>query len=172
MPHAGNRILRVGILVLASLAASATSLLAQPSGSPMPSPEPAPVERPREPEAGSSAIRLFAAVEDAWSASDSDRLASLVDTTVVRISVTPGTAPTTALTRSAAAFLFQDPLRLVRTKSFQVVRVDVQKKGKAVGTAVWSGDWGGRQGERDCQVVLTAALRGNRWLLTEVRAND
>jgi hypothetical protein len=119
-----------------------------------------------------SAIRLFAVVEDAWSASDSELLASLVDTTVVKISVTPGTAPTTALTRSAAAFLFHDPFRLVRTKSFQVGRVDVQKKGKAVATAVWSGDWGGRQGDRNRQVVLTAMLRGNRWLLTEVRAND
>lgn len=117
-------------------------------------------------------VRLFAAVEEAWSASDSERLASLVDTTVVRVSVTPDSPPTTALTRSAASFLFQDQLRLVRTRSFHIVRVDVQKKGRAIGTALWSGDWGGRQGPREVKVMLSAALRGNRWLLTEVRASD
>ena len=171
MRHRGSLVVILGLLA-APFPMSAPPARAQSSGFPAASPEPAPAEQPRESEDLPTAIRLFATVEDAWSASDADRLASLVDTTVVRISVTPGTAPTTALTRSAAAFLFQDPLRLVHTKSFRVVRMDVQKKGKAVGTALWSGDWGGRQGERDRQVVLTAALRGNRWLLTEVRASD
>ena len=161
------------VTLSALVAFPALPVFAQPAA-PSASPEPVSARGKTgwSPEDLTSAIRLFAAVEDAWFASDSEQLASLVDTTVVKISVTPGTAPTTALTRSAAAFLFQDPFRLVRTKSFQVVRVDVQKKGKAIGTAVWSGDWGGRQGDRDRQVVLTAMLRGNRWLLTEVRAND
>lgn len=174
MRHRSTRTLRLAFLAVASVTVLASPPLTPSSRAVPASPEPVPVpaEAPREAEAVPSAIRLFAAVEDAWSAADSDRLASLVDTTVVRISVTPGTAPTTALTRSAAAFLFQDPLRLVRTRSFRVVRVDVQKKGRAVGTALWTGDWGGSKGERDRQVVLTAMLRGNRWLLTEVRAND
>jgi len=168
MRHLGIRFLVLGLLVSSSLPV-ATSAVAQ-SGSTEPSPDtPKHVESGREAE---SPVRLFAFVEEAWLASDAERLASLVDTTVVRVSVTPGSPPTTALTRSAASFLFQDQLRLVKTRSFQLVRVDVQKKGKAVGTARWSGDWGGRQGEREVKVVLTAMARGNRWLLTEVRASD
>ena len=167
MRHRGFRIFLLGLLV-SSFALPATPARAQSSPEPTPSTPPEP-ERPRD---GESPVQLFAAIEDAWTVSDSERLASLVDTTVVRVSVTPGSPPTTALTRSAAAFLFQDQLRLVKTRSFQLVRLDVQKKGKAVGTALWSGDWGGRQGEREIKVVLTAAARGNRWLLTEVRAND
>ena len=168
MRHLGIRFLVFGLLVSSSLPV-ATLAVAQ-SGATEPSPEtPSHPERMREAE---SPVKLFAFVEEAWSVSDSERLASLVDTTVVRVSVTPGSPPTTALTRSAAAFLFQDQLRLVKTRSFQLVRVEVQKKGKAVGTAVWYGDWGGRQGEREVKVVLTAMARGNRWLLTEVRASD
>jgi hypothetical protein len=168
MRHLGVRVLFLGFLAAVPFAPVAP---AQPSAGTTISPEPAtaPVDRPREPD---SAVGLFAAVEVAWSASDSERLAALVDTTVVRVSVTPGTPPTTALTRSAAAFLFEDQLRLVKTRAFHLVRVEVQKKGKAVATGVWLGDWGGRQGEREIQVSLAAALRGNRWLLTEVRAND
>lgn len=171
MRHLGIRILVLGLLA-SCFPPAATLADAQSSGSEPVEPTsgtPAQAERPRE---AASPVLLFAAVEEAWEASDSERLASLVDTTVVRVSVTPGTPPTSALTRSAAAFLFQDQLRLVKTRSFQLVRLDVQKKGKAVGTALWSGDWGGRQGEREIKVVLTAAPRGNRWLLTEVRAND
>jgi hypothetical protein len=169
MRHLG--ILVLGFLASCSVPAATPLAYAQSSGSGAtePSPTPPPQERARE---GETPVRLFAAVEEAWTASDSERLASLVDTTVVRVSVSPGSPPTTALTRSAAAFLFQDQLRLVKTRSFHLVRVDVQKKGKAVGTALWSGDWGGRQGEREIKVLLTAASRGNRWLLTEVRAND
>jgi hypothetical protein len=164
MRHLGVPILFFGLL------APVSPTLAQPgSGTSAPSSDPGTVERHIEPE---TAVRLFAAVEEAWTASDSDLLAALVDTTVVRVSVTPGSTPTTALTRSAAAFLFQDQLRLVKTGSFRVVRVEVQKNGRAVGTALWTGDWGGRQGDREVKVVLSAALHGNRWLLTEVRAND
>jgi hypothetical protein len=168
MRHLGLCILFLGLLAAVSCVPGAS---AQPSGGTASSSEPeaASVNRPREPD---SAVGLFAAVEEAWSASDSERLAALVDTTVVRVSVTPGTPPTTALTRSAAAFLFQDQLRLVRTRSFRLVRVEVQKKGTAAATGVWFGDWGGRQGEREIKVLLSAALRGNRWLLTQVRAND
>ena len=119
-----------------------------------------------------SAIRLFAHVEEAWGAASVDRLAELVDTTVVRIALKPGSPPTSAVTRSAAAFLFQDQLRLVSTVSFRIVQVEISKKGKARATAEWTGDWGGRQGTRDVKVDLAAAISGNRWLLTEVRAND
>jgi len=119
-----------------------------------------------------SAIRLFADVEDAWGAESADRLAALVDTTVVRIALKPGTPLTSAVTRGAAAFLFQDQLRLVVTQSFRVVKVDVDKKGRARAEAEWTGDWGGRQGVRDVKVSLAAAVSGNRWLLTEVRSND
>lgn len=119
-----------------------------------------------------SAIRLFAHVEEAWSAGSADRLAELVDTTVVRIALKPGSPLTSAVTRSAAAFLFQDQLRLVSTVSFRIVQVEISKKGKARATAEWTGDWGGRQGAREVKVDLAAAISGNRWLLTEVRAND
>lgn len=119
-----------------------------------------------------SAIHLFAAVEDAWAATDADRLASLVDTTIVRIALKPGTPPTSAVTRTAAAFLFRDQLRLVRTDSFRIVKVEVSKKGRAQAVAEWSGDWGGRQGARDVKVTLTAMMKGGRWQLTEVRSND
>jgi len=119
-----------------------------------------------------SAIHLYAGVEEAWAASDADRLAGLVDTTVVRIALKPGSPPTSAVTRTAAAFLFQDQLRLVSTRSFRIVRVDATKKGKASAEAEWLGDWGGRQGVRQVKVVLAAEKSGNRWLLTEVRAND
>lgn len=119
-----------------------------------------------------SAIHLFASVEEAWAASDAERLAGLVDTTVVRIAVKPGSSPTSAVTRTAAAFLFQDQLRLVQSRSFSVVRVEVSKKGNARAEAEWWGDWGGRQGLRNVKVILAAGKSGNRWLLTEVRAND
>lgn len=119
-----------------------------------------------------SVVRLFADVEDAWAAESADRLAALVDTTVVRIALKPGTPPTSAVTRGAAAFLFQDQLRLVTTQWFRIVKIDVDKKGKARAEAEWSGDWGGRQGVRDVKVSLAAAISGNRWLLTEVRSND
>jgi hypothetical protein len=166
MRHLGVPILG---LVLLAFAGSLAPAFSQTPATPSEPVEPSPVERPREPE---SALRLFATVEAAWSSSDFEQLAGLVDTTVVRISVTPGSTPATALTRSAAAFLFQDQLRLVKTRWFRVTRMEVQKKGKAVGTARWSGDWGGRLGEREVQVVLSAVFHGNRWLLTEVRAND
>lgn len=116
-------------------------------------------------------LQLFARVETAWFTSDSEGLSSLVDTTSVTIAVKPGAPPTAAMTRSAAAFLFQDQLRLVKTQLFQVTRMSV---GKTSGTAVarWVADWGGRQGVRDVEVNLVATPSGGRWLLTEVRAKD
>lgn len=116
-------------------------------------------------------VQLFAAVEDAWFRTDADRLAALVDTASVHIAVKPGAPPAAAMTRGAAAFLFQDQLRLVRTQSFQIVRVNV---GRQSGTAIarWTADWGGRQGVRTVDVSLVAAPVVGRWLLTEVRVRD
>ncbi len=153
----------VGLTWVASMLAPTTA--AEP-------PSQAPAAPPPIVRADDSAMRLFAAVEEAWLASDADRLAGLVDTTVVRIAVKPGAPPTAAVTRTAASFLFQDQLRLVKTRSFRVVKLEVSKKGKARGLAEWSADWGGRQGARDVTVVLAAAATGGRWSLTEVRAND
>lgn len=68
-------------------------------------------------------VRLFAAVEDAWISVDAEAFAALVDTTAVRIALKPGATPTTAPTRSAAAFLFQDQLRLVTSQTFQIRKV-------------------------------------------------
>ncbi len=150
------------LLVLALLASSAVphSAPAQPAET---RPEAAP----------GSAIRLFAAVEEAWAASDAERLASLLDTTSVRIAIKPGTPLTSAQTRVAAAFLLQDQLRLVHTQQFQMTRFDCNKKrGICRAVALWTGDWGGRQGTRAVRVTLTARPLANRWLLTEIRAED
>ena len=119
-----------------------------------------------------SPLHLFASLEEAWLASDAEQLASLVDTTSVRIGLKPGVPPATAVTRSAAAFLFQDQLRLVKTQGFHVVRLEVSKKGPAKAVASWDADWGGRQGVRTLEVKLTAVPSAGRWLLTEVRADD
>jgi hypothetical protein len=120
-----------------------------------------------------TAIRLFAAVEEAWAASDAERLASLVDTTSVRIAIKPSTPLTSAQTRVAAAFLLQDQLHLVHTQEFRMTRFDCDKKrGICRATALWTGDWGGRQGTRSVRVTLTARPLANRWLLTEIRAED
>jgi len=120
-----------------------------------------------------SALRLFASVEDAWIKSDAERLASMVDTTSVRIAVKPGVPPTAALTRGAAAFLFQDQLRLVRTSGFRFVRFEVNsKRPTARATATWMGDWGGQRGKRAVDVTMTARSVGGVWLLTEIRAED
>jgi len=163
-------IIAIAILVLLGTGSLPTQLaraetVAQAATAPQPPP-------PASDLGETSAIHLYAGVEEAWAASDAERLADLVDTTVVRIALKPGSSPTSAVTRTAAAFLFQDQLRLVGTRSFRIVRVDATKKGKANAEAEWLGDWGGRQGVRQVKVVLTAEKSGNRWLLTEVRAND
>ncbi len=120
-----------------------------------------------------TALQLFAAVEEAWAASDAERLGALVDTASVKISVKPDAPPTAALNRVAAAFLFQDPMRLVRTTSFRVLRVNVSDRGTARATARWIGDWGGQRGVRRVRVELeAAAVRAGVWLLTEVRSSD
>ncbi len=160
---------RLGIVLSGSLLAV---LLATPlaRADEAPTPEVPPPSRNAE----DSPLRLFAAVEEAWLASDADRLAGLVDTTTVRITLEPGSPPTSAITHNAALFLFRDQLRLVKTLSFQVTRLEVGRKTKpaATATALWSADWGGRRGVRDLKVTLAAAPAGNRWVLTEVRAND
>ena len=125
------------------------------------------------PEGAPTALRLFVRVEEAWAASDAERLAALVDTTSVRIAVKPGAPLAAALTRVAAAFLFQDQLRLVKTQGFRIARFEAEsRKPLCRATAIWSGDWGGRRGRRDVHVALTARLWDGRWLLTEIRAED
>jgi hypothetical protein len=120
-----------------------------------------------------SAIRLFAGVEEAWAASDAERLAALLDTTAVRIAIKPGTPLTSAQTRVAAAFLLQDQLRLVHTQAFQVTQLNCDKNRPVCrAQAIWTGDWGGRQGKRAVRVTLVAHSKANRWLLTEIRAED
>ena len=130
----------------------------------------APDEPPPEPPKNSPAA-LFFAVEEAWLKADGERFASLVDTTAFRIALKPGEPPTAAVTRTAAAFLFQDQIRLTTTKAFWVVRFHPTKKG-VTATAAWNAEWGGSRGERDVEVTLTAVRRGGRWLLSEVRAKD
>jgi len=153
------------LLLLAALATS--SIAAGPTA-----PPPAPVEPPSAPPP-TSPIGLFAAVEEAWAGSDADRLASLVDTTSVRIAIKPGTPVTTAPTRVAVAFLLRDQLRLVHTRSFRMTRFDCdRKRGLCRAIALWTGDWGGRQGTRAARVTLTAHPGAGRWLLTEIRVED
>lgn len=160
------------LLVLGSLGAPATASRAAvdppppPVSTPILSPESRPEGAPLLRNA--TAIQLFAAVEEAWGSGDAEGLAALVDTSSVRIGLKPRSTPTAAMTRSAAAFLFQDQLRLVTTQSFQVFRVEVGKD-EGTATARWWGDWGGREGVRRLTVTLTAAPLAGRWRLREVR---
>ena len=143
-----------------------------------PSPPPARPEAPpsafarRGAVVPATAVQLFAAVEEAWAVSDGERLAALVDTTCVQVALKPDAPPASAATRVAAAFLFADQMRLVRTLEFHVVKVDVPEKGPARATAHWTGDWGGRRGVRLIRVDLRGAATAGGWLLTEVRASD
>ncbi len=158
------------LLILASLASLASTqpgLAGQDGRTYSQTPPPAADTAPP------SAIRLFAGVEEAWGMPDIDRLASLLDTTAVRISIKPGVPLTSALTRVAAAFLLKDQLSLVRTEEFRLTRFDCDKKRDVCrAIAIWTGDWGGRQGRRAVRVTLTARGRAKRWLLTEIRAED
>ena len=145
-------------------------LTASASYADAPAADNAPVESSPEPSKSTPAA-LFASVEEAWLKADGERFASLVDTTAFRIALKPGEAPTAAVTRTAAAFLFQDQVRLTTTKAFWVMRFHQTKKGVSA-VASWSADWGGSRGERDVEVTLTAVRRSGRWLLSEVRAKD
>ncbi|HLQ67287.1 MAG TPA: hypothetical protein VK123_08665 [Candidatus Limnocylindrales bacterium] len=144
------------LALLFAAAAAATPASARAEAAP---PPPLPYATP---------VRLFAAAEEAWSSSNADLLAGLVDTTSVRISLKPGAPLTEATTRSAAAFLFQDQLRLVATQSFQVFSISVDKT-SASAAARWDGDWGGRLGVRRLTVRMRAVPVGGRWCLREVR---
>jgi hypothetical protein len=149
------------------------SLLPTVAFAPAPTTAPAPVSEIRPEPVYATAIGLFAGVEETWGASDADRLAGLVDTTAVRIAIKPGTPLATASTRVAVAFLLQDQLRLVHTQSFRVTRFECDsKRGLCRAFALWTGDWGGRQGTRAVRVALTARPQASRWLLTEIRAED
>ncbi len=119
-------------------------------------------------------VQLFAAVERAWIGAESNALASLCDSAIVRVALKPGSPPATAPTLGAVAFLIHDQLRLVVSRRFHVVRLEVNaKKRTARAWARWSGEWGGTRGTRDVEVVLQArAAADSGWLLTEIRAND
>jgi hypothetical protein len=180
------------VLLLALLCAAVLGAAPNPTASPSrpaprAAPDPAPPKAPPPPASEESgpppvavlrvapqptAVRLFAAVEEAWSAADAERLASLIDTTRVRIALKPDEPATTAITRGAAVYLFKDRMHLVSTREFRVLRVEVPDKGPARAQARWVGDWGGRQGVRRLRVHLTAGLSASGWLLTEVRAAD
>ena len=162
----------LAVVILAGWPAVATA--ASAATAPPASPEPPQVAVPpvTAPAPAANALQLFAEVEQAWAVSDAERLASLVDTTCVRIALKPGAPPTTAMNRVSAAFLFQDPMRLVKTSQFRLVRLDVPEKGPARAMARWTGDWGGRQGVRRVRINFTAAPRAGVWLLTEVRSSD
>jgi len=155
------RLLRVALVLLLTASTSYAGDTAADLAPDEPSPEPS----------KNSPASLFSAVEEAWLKADGERFASLVDTTAFRIALKPGEAPTAAVTRTAAAFLFQDQVRLTATKAFCVKRFNPTKKG-VMAVAAWSADWGGSRGERDVEVTLTAVRRGGRWLLSEVRAKD
>ncbi len=163
----------VSALVLAGLVLAGPVLRPALAQADQPPPPPAAAPAPAAPAPPATALQLFAAVEEAWAASDAERLGALVDTTSVKISIKPDAPPTAALNRVAAAFLFQDPMRLVRTSSFRVIRVNVSDRGTARATARWIGDWGGQRGMRRVRVELeAAAVRTGVWLLTEVRSSD
>lgn len=138
-----------------------------PVTTPILAPDSRPDVHPRP--SNTTPVQLFAAVEEAWATGDAEALAALVDTTHVRIGLKPGPTPTAARTRSAAAYLFQDQLRLVTTQSFQITRINAGKDASTA-TARWSGDWGGRDGMRRLTVTLSATAFAGRWWLREVRA--
>lgn len=158
-----------GLLLAATLVAGhgASTALADP-----PPPEPA-VSAPSGVH-HATPLQLFAAVERAWNAADANALASLCDSSVVRVALKPGSPPATAPTLGAVAFLIQDQLRLVVSRRFHVVRLEVDsKKRTARAWARWVGEWGGARNTRDVQVNLQARAAGDGgWLLTEIRANN
>jgi hypothetical protein len=158
------------VLTAAALAAAAALSGAPRASAEAPPPPPPAESRPEFKPAlrNATPAQLFAAVEEAWSSGDAEALAALVDTTSVRIGLKPGGAPTAAMTRSAAVFLFQDQLRLVTTQSFQLLRMNAGSA-SSTASARWMGDWGGSQGVRRLKVTLEAALVAGRWYLREVR---
>ncbi len=161
--YAAALLVAAAVLLPTSPVARAASAATDP-GSPEPvisAPQPTPVQ-------------LLAAVERAWIGADANGLASLCDSTVVRVALKPGSPPATAPTLNAVAFLIHDQLRLVVSRRFQVIRVEVNaKKRTARAKARWIGEWGGARGVRDVEVLLHArALGDSGWLLTEIRAND
>jgi hypothetical protein len=167
--------MRTAALLILAGSAAAWALPARAEAPPPPPPAVstpilAPDSRaePRSPLPNATAIQLFAAVEESWVSGDVEALAALADTTRVRIGLKPGSTPTAAMTRSAAAFLFQDQLRLVTTQSFQVFRVNVGST-SASASARWWGDWGGREGVRRLTVTLNAVPIAGRWCLREIR---
>jgi len=155
---------RLAAVLLAVTAAVITPVAALSSDQ-TPSVSPAPQATPAQ---------LMAALERAWTAGDTNAIASLCDSATVRIALKPGAPPAAAPTLNAVAFLIHDQLDLVVSRQFRVVRLDTnEKKQTAKAWASWHGSWGGGKGARDIEVVLTArAIADGGWLLTEIRAND
>jgi hypothetical protein len=163
------------ILLASAFAPGAEGGAAPPAPAPAPEPGGDRSELPSiRPAPQGSAVELFAAVERAWIAGDAGALASYCDSAAARVSLKPGGSPASAPTMGGLAFLIHDPLHLVATRSFRVVRMTVgPKKPEARAWARWSGDWGGDKGVRELEVVLAARGRADgRWLLTEIRASD
>jgi hypothetical protein len=156
------------VLFLLGAAAAIGAAVAAPAPASAEAPPPAPSAESPPALSSTTPTQLFAAVEAAWSSGDAETLAALVDTTSVRIGLKPGAQPTAAMTRSSATFLFQDQLRLVTTRSFQVLSLNVGKS-TATATASWTGDWGGGQGVRRLTVRMLAAPVSGGWFLREVR---
>ena len=151
--------------VLLAVTAAVIPPVAARSSDQTPSVSPAPQATPAQ---------LMAALERAWTAGDTNAIASLCDSATVRIALKPGAPPAAAPTLNAVAFLIHDQLDLVVSRQFYVVRLDTnEKKGTAKAWASWHGTWGGGKGARDIEVVLAArATADGAWLLTEIRAND
>jgi hypothetical protein len=121
-----------------------------------------------------SAAQLLAAVERAWMAGDAGALASYCDSASARVSLKPGGSPASAPTLGGVGFLIQDQLHLVATRTFRIVRFEVdRKKRTARAWARWNGAWGGARGVREVEVVLSGRARSEgQWRLTEIRASD
>lgn len=172
-PHGLALTLAAMLLLAAGSAPAADQDVPPPVSTPDDRPDPS--DRPAIRSAPQrSPVELFAAVERAWIAGDAGALASYCDSTEAHVSLKPGGSPASAPTLGGLAFLIDDPLHLVATSSFSVVRIAVDsKKPLARAWARWSGDWGGAKGTRELQVELAARGRADgRWLLTEIRAND
>lgn len=167
--HLHRRFGRARMCLAATLAAALLAgLPVTPSLADPDTPEPV-VSAPRP-----TPLQLFAAAENAWNDVDANSLASLCDSSTVRVALKPGSPPASAPTLGAVAFLIQDQLRLVVSRRFQVIRLEVNgKKRTARAWARWIGEWGGARNTRNVEVVLQARSSGDAgWLLTEIRAND
>jgi len=172
-PRRGHHLAALSLAV-ALLPVAAFTVTPRPAVAAEPSEAPESLTPAPQPSPQPSPVQLFAALERAWRAGGANAIASLCDSTTVRIALKPGSPPATAPTLSAVAFLIHDQLDLVVLRRFHVVRVETDgKRRTAKAWARWHGSWGGARGDRDIEVVLIARSVGESgWLLTEIRAND